>query len=101
MTLLDWTSELTDFAATAGLVDCLDAIVTIDSAMAHLAGALGKRVCVLLSYWPDWRWMMDRPDSPWYPTMRLYRQPSPRDWTTPVWQVVSDLISAPIETRRS
>jgi tetratricopeptide (TPR) repeat protein len=91
--IIDWTGELTDFAATAGLVECLDAIVTIDSAMAHLAGAMGKRVSVLLSYWPDWRWMMDRPDSPWYPTMRLYRQPSPRDWTTPMRQLAAHLLS--------
>jgi len=73
--------KLTDFADTAAIIQELDLVITIDTAAAHLAGALGKPVWTLLHFAPDWRWMRDRPDSPWYPTMRLFRQSQPRDWT--------------------
>jgi tetratricopeptide (TPR) repeat protein len=91
--LTDWTSDLTDFADTATLVDNLDLVITADTAVAHLAGALNKPVWTLLPHTPDWRWMLDRPDSPWYPTMRLFRQPTPGDWCTPIEQVVQSLKS--------
>jgi Flp pilus assembly protein TadD len=87
MNLTDWTPELNDFADTAALIANLDLIITIDSAVAHLAGAMGKPVWLLLPFLPDWRWMMHREDSPWYPTMRLFRQPAPGDWETPVRKV--------------
>jgi tetratricopeptide (TPR) repeat protein len=79
--LIDLTDELHDFADTAALVGSLDLIIAIESSMAHLAGALGKPVWVALPYVPDWRWLLDRDDSPWYPTMRLFRQRTPGDWT--------------------
>ncbi len=72
---------LDDFAATAGLIAELDLVVTIDTSTAHLAGAMGKPVFVLLSFDPDWRWMLAREDSPWYPSARLFRQTTPRDWS--------------------
>jgi tetratricopeptide (TPR) repeat protein len=70
----------TDFLEAAALISAMDLIITVDTSVAHLAGALGKAVWVLLPYAPDWRWMTDRDDSPWYPTMRLFRQPERGDW---------------------
>ncbi|HYG89066.1 MAG TPA: glycosyltransferase family 9 protein [Azospirillum sp.] len=74
-------ASLTDFADTAALVDALDLVIGVDTAVVHLAGALGRPVWTLLSTDPDWRWMRGRSDSPWYPSMRLFRQPGPGDWT--------------------
>jgi len=73
-----------DFAHTAALVDLLDTIVTVDTSIAHLAGALGKPSCVLLPFAPDWRWGIAGDRTPWYPTARLFRQPSVGDWTSVV-----------------
>jgi tetratricopeptide (TPR) repeat protein len=89
--LIDWTDELTDLADTAALISALDLVVTVDTVIAHLAGALGKPVWVLLSYTPDWRWFLDRPDSPWYPTMRLFRPSQVGDWHGLIETVASDL----------
>jgi ADP-heptose:LPS heptosyltransferase len=75
------------FDDTAEAISELDLIISVDTAVAHLAGALGKRVWTLLSSEPDWRWMWQREDSPWYPTMRLFRQTDPRDWESVVRQV--------------
>jgi tetratricopeptide (TPR) repeat protein len=86
--IADWTSELNDLAETAALIANLDLVITIDTAVAHLAGAMGKPVWVLLKHIPDWRWMLNRPDSPWYPSVRLFRQPTPGDWHTPMRQIV-------------
>ncbi|MEN6411717.1 MAG: tetratricopeptide repeat protein [Veillonellales bacterium] len=72
--------EMQDFAETAGLITHLDLVITVDSAVAHLAGAMGKKTWLLLPFAPDWRWQMDREDSPWYPTMRLFRQRKADDW---------------------
>jgi ADP-heptose:LPS heptosyltransferase len=69
-----------DFGDSAGIMTQLDLVVTVDTAPAHLAGALGIPVWVLLPFSPDWRWLLDREDSPWYPTMRLFRQSGPGDW---------------------
>jgi hypothetical protein len=87
----DWTDELYDFADTAGLIDNLDTVVTVDTAVAHLAGAMGKPTWVLLKQVPDWRWMMGRTDSPWYPSMRLFRQENSGDWRSPVRRIADEL----------
>lgn len=83
--------EMRDFAETAAFVEALDLVITVDTSVAHLAGALGKPVWVLLPFVPDWRWLLDRPTSPWYPTARLYRQPVAKDWDTVLAQVRADL----------
>ena len=84
-------SQITDFESTARLVNAMDLVVTIDTAMAHLAGALGQRTWVMLSHSPDWRWMLQRDDSPWYPNSRLFRQPTAGDWVSVVEQVRAEL----------
>jgi len=83
--------ELTDFADTAALVELMDVIVTVDTSVAHLAGAMGKPVWILLPCNPDWRWLLDREDSVWYPTARLYRQSSIGDWTSALRRLREDL----------
>jgi hypothetical protein len=80
MQLVDWTAELKDFADTAALIANLDLVIAVDTAAAHLAAAMGKPVWTLLTFVPDWRWLLVREDSPWYPSMRLFRQPSRGDW---------------------
>jgi hypothetical protein len=89
--LTDWTGELNDFADTAALIDNLDLVISVDTAVAHLAGAMGKKVWTLLPFVPDWRWLLDRNDSPWYPTMRLFRQPRIGDWPAVVEKLVAEL----------
>jgi ADP-heptose:LPS heptosyltransferase len=91
--LLDWTAELNDFADTAGLIDNLDLVIVVDTAVAHLAGAMGKKTWVFIPFAPDWRWMLRRNTTPWYPTMRLFRQPRPGDWKTAIEQVARELAS--------
>ena len=85
--VFSFENELTDFAQTAGLIKNLDLVITVDSAVAHLAGAMGKETWILLPYLPDWRWQLDRQDSPWYPTVRLFRQNKPGDWPKVMEQV--------------
>ena len=82
---------LNDFADTAGLMQELDLLITVDTSVAHLAGALGRPVWLLLPFDPDWRWLLEREDSPWYPSMRLYRQKSPRSWPEVITRMNADL----------
>jgi tetratricopeptide (TPR) repeat protein len=89
--LTDWADELHDFADTAALIENMDVIITVDTALAHLAGAMGKRVWTMLPFMPDWRWMQHREDSPWYPTMRLFRQPATGEWQTPLKKLAEAL----------
>jgi Tfp pilus assembly protein PilF len=93
MDLVNFGSRLRDFAHTAGLIAHLDLVITVDTAVAHLAGAMGKSVWILLQHVGDWRWMLGRNDSPWYPSARLFRQATPGDWPSVVEQV-SKLLSA-------
>jgi ADP-heptose:LPS heptosyltransferase len=78
--LYDMRDKVANFADTAAVIDKLDLVITVDTAVAHLAGAIGKPVWTLLSFAADWRWLIDREDSPWYPTMKLFRQKTPGDW---------------------
>jgi len=69
---MNLADELNDFTDTAGVIENLDLVISVDTAVLHLAGAMGKPVWALLTFAPDWRWMLNREDSPWYPTMRLF-----------------------------
>jgi hypothetical protein len=82
---------LSDFSDTAFALSAMDLLITVDTAIAHLAGALGVPVLLLTTCVPDWRWMLGREDSPWYPTMRIYRQPAPGDWNSVVQKVLTYL----------
>ena len=96
---MTWCRDLLD---TAAMVANLDLVISVDTMVAHLAGAIGIPVWTLLHYDADWRWMTGRDDSPWYPTMRLFRQESPGDWRTPVGRLVDELSSlAVIRQRRA
>jgi len=91
MGLIDLTDELQDFADTAALVSQLDLVITVDTAVAHLAGALGKPAWVLVASEQDWRWLLEREDTPWYPTLRLFRQRTPGDWPEVIERVAAAL----------
>lgn len=91
--LHDWTAELHDFADTAALVQSLDLVVAVDTAVVHLAGALGRPVWLLNRFDACWRWMAGRDDSPWYPTLRQFRQPAPGEWDA-VLERVGDALAA-------
>lgn len=78
--LLDVSTELGDFADTAALISALDLVIAVDTSVAHLAGALGKATWLMVPFSPDFRWLLDREDFPWYPEMRLFRQTHPGDW---------------------
>ena len=90
--IIDLTEHLTDFNETAALVSCLDLVITVDTSVAHLAAALGRPTWILLPYTPDYRWLLDRDDSPWYPTVRLFRQTATRDYGEVVDRVRSELL---------
>ncbi|UCF92988.1 MAG: tetratricopeptide repeat protein [Desulfobacterales bacterium] len=82
MGIVDLGSRFNDFADTAAVIELLDLVIAVDTAVVHLAGAMGKPVWVVLPFDSDWRWLMNRDDSPWYPTMRLFRQKAVGDWDT-------------------
>lgn len=89
--IVDFGPALADFADTAALIDALDLVISVDTSVAHLAGAMGRPLWVLLCRVPDWRWLLDREDSPWYPQARLLRQDKPGDWSTLVERVMHEL----------
>ncbi|HEX2943548.1 MAG TPA: tetratricopeptide repeat protein [Rhodopila sp.] len=90
--------DLSDFADTAALVGEMDLVITIDTAIAHLTGALGRPVWIMLPFNPDWRWMLKRSDSPWYPTARLFRQTADRGWASVVAAVKAALLDSSVRT---
>jgi len=89
--------ELKDFTDTAALCDLMDIVITVDTSLAHLSGALGKKTWIILPYSPDWRWLLDRNDSPWYESVRLYRQGSDRQYAPVLQIVVNDLLNLFVE----
>ena len=91
--LQHYGSQLQDFADTAALCELMDLVISIDTSVTHLAGAMGKPLWVLLLYNPDWRWLLDRDDNPWYPSARLFRQPIMDDWQTVLDRVNNELFS--------
>ena len=92
--ILSFTGYLNDFVDTAALIDNLDLVISVDTSVAHLSGALGKKTLVLLPNVPDWRWLLDVEDSPWYPSMKLFRQPAAGDWISVLDKVKLDLSSS-------
>ena len=97
--VMDANEHLTDFLATAALVSCLDLVITVDTSVAHLAGTLGCPVWIMLPFTPDYRWLLDRDDSPWYPTARLFRQSAARDYA-PVVECMKRELHGLIAARR-
>jgi hypothetical protein len=83
--------DLADFDDTAAVVALADLVIAVDTSVVHLAGALGRPTWILLPFCPDWRWMLGREDSPWYPTARLFRQPAPGDWDSVIASVRQEL----------
>jgi hypothetical protein len=96
-TIQDHRAQLSDFGETAALVQCMDLVLSVDTSIAHLAGALGRPVWILLPFLGEWRWLFDRDDSPWYPTARIIRQPSHGDWGAVIERVRAAL-KEPIAT---
>jgi tetratricopeptide (TPR) repeat protein len=90
--IIDLAAELTDFADTAALVKCLDLVISVDTSVAHLAGAQGCPTWILLPWTPDYRWLLHRDDNPWYPTVRLFRQSETRDYASVLDQVRAELV---------
>jgi ADP-heptose:LPS heptosyltransferase len=93
-------SELQTFTDTAAAIAALDLVITVDTSIAHLAGAMGRPVWTLLPFSPDYRWMLDRNDSPWYPTMRLWRQTRRSDWSGVIEAVRAALSEFPLPLSR-
>jgi ADP-heptose:LPS heptosyltransferase len=89
--LRDVSQRLNDFADTAALISQLDVVIAVDTSIAHLAGALGKPVWIVLPFHPDFRWLRDRSDSPWYPTAKLFRQTTEGAWADVFEQIASEL----------
>ena len=89
--VVSFGETLADFSDTAALTEQLDLVISVDTSVAHLAGALGRPAWVLLPFAPDWRWLLERSDSPWYPTMRLFRQPRAGDWAAAIGEVAAAL----------
>ena len=90
--LTNWSSDLKDFADTAALIENLDLVVTVDTSIAHLSAALGKKTWMLNRLDTDFRWLLDRPDSPWYPTLRIFRQKISGDWIPVISEVQDGII---------
>ena len=85
--------DLIDFSDTAGLIEEMDLVISVDTAVAHLSGAMGKKTYILLPYSPDYRWMLDREDNPWYPSATLFRQPSAGDWDSVISKISQLLLN--------
>jgi Flp pilus assembly protein TadD len=89
--IIDHSAKLTDFVETAGLIANMDLVICVETAVAHLAGAMNQKTWLLMYEPPDWRWMFDREDSPWYPSIRIFRQKTPRNWEDPINEIAEKL----------
>jgi hypothetical protein len=89
--IVSFGDGMLDFVSVAALCECMDLVISVDTSLAHLGGALGLRTWVLLPSTPDWRWLRDREDSPWYATVKLYRQKTAGDWNEVLSRVAADL----------
>ncbi|MBV9785264.1 MAG: glycosyltransferase family protein [Acidisphaera sp.] len=98
--LLNLGPEIADWGDTMAILEALDLVVTVDTSVGHLAGAMGKPAWMMLPYAPDWRWLLGRSDTPWYPTMRLFRQPAPGRWDEVLEAVVAELDRGRKQLRR-
>ncbi len=92
--LLNLGAEIIDFDDTMAILENLDLLITVDTAVGHLAGAMGRPACILLAYAPDWRWLLDRSDTPWYPSVRLFRQTKPGYWNDVMASVAAHVAQA-------
>lgn len=91
--IVDLTTHLTDFSETAALMSCLDLVITVDTSIAHLAGTMGCPTWIMLDHTPDFRWLLDRDDNPWYPTVRLFRQTTAGDYAGVINRVRAELLA--------
>ena len=89
--IMRFETELDDFSDTAALISLVDLVIAVDTSVAHLAGAMGKPIWMPLVFSSDWRWLLDRDDSPWYPTLRFFRQPRPGDWDSVMQRLALEL----------
>lgn len=97
--ILHFGNELHDFSDTAALCELMALVISVDTSVAHLSGALGKPTWVMLPFYPCWRWLLDRNDCPWYSSVKLYRQPSTGDWNSVFAKVNGDLTSFEVSAR--
>ena len=97
--LVNLGPELRDFGDTMAVLQCLERVISVDTSVVHLAGAMGKEAWVMLPYAPDWRWLQTRSDSPWYPTLRLFRQGPDRSWDAVIGGIAKE-VAAPSPSRR-
>ena len=95
--LIDWSPALTDYAETAAAIATLDMVLTVDTSVAHLAASMGRPTWIMLPHCPEWRWLRDRIDTPWYDCVRLFRQPSAGDWDSVRDAVINALASPPAQ----
>ena len=91
LNLVDCGDLLDDYADTAALISELDLVISVDTSVAHVAAAMGKPVWLLIAFAPDWRWLLDRDNSPWYPTIKIFRQPNRGDWSTVIQRLTENL----------
>ncbi|HEX3864181.1 MAG TPA: tetratricopeptide repeat protein [Stellaceae bacterium] len=95
--LVNLGPELRDFGDTMAVLDCLDSVITVDTSLGHLSGALGKAAWIMLPYAPDWRWLLHRTDTPWYPSLRLFRQGPERRWEPVMERITREIADTPAQ----
>lgn len=97
--LINFGAEIQNFTDTMAILDGLERLVAVDTGVAHLAGAMGRPASILLPYAPDWRWLLGRSDTPWYPTITLHRQQRAGDWAPVIDAVLATIATPPLANR--